>query len=66
MSERYDAVVVDGGPTGEHAVGILNDDGKKVALVEREFAGGECSISTLFPTACGANIMLGPIQCANW
>jgi choline dehydrogenase-like flavoprotein len=50
MFERYDAVVVGGGPTGEHAVGILTDEGKKVALVEREFVGGECSGWACIPT----------------
>jgi pyruvate/2-oxoglutarate dehydrogenase complex dihydrolipoamide dehydrogenase (E3) component len=50
MPERYDAVVVGGGPTGEHAVGILSSAGKKVALVEREFVGGECSGWACIPT----------------
>ena len=50
MPERYDVVVVGGGPAGEHAVGILNGEGKKVALVEREFVGGECSGWACIPT----------------
>src|SRR5436309_7907851 len=43
MPDRFDVVVVGAGPTGEHAVGILLKAEKKVALVEREFIGGECS-----------------------
>src|SRR5256714_15280479 len=43
MPDRFDVVVVGAGPTGEHAVGILLKADKNVALVEREFVGGECS-----------------------
>jgi pyruvate/2-oxoglutarate dehydrogenase complex dihydrolipoamide dehydrogenase (E3) component len=43
MPDRFDVVVVGAGPTGEHALGILLEADKKVALVEREFVGGECS-----------------------
>ena len=43
MPDRFDVVVLGAGPTGEHAVGILLREGLKVALVEREFVGGECS-----------------------
>src|SRR4051812_37990038 len=50
MPDRFDAVIVGAGPTGEHAVGILLDQGKKVALVEREFVGGECSGWACIPT----------------
>jgi pyruvate/2-oxoglutarate dehydrogenase complex dihydrolipoamide dehydrogenase (E3) component len=50
MSDRFDAVIVGAGPTGEHALGILLDEGKKVALVEREFVGGECSGWACIPT----------------
>jgi pyruvate/2-oxoglutarate dehydrogenase complex dihydrolipoamide dehydrogenase (E3) component len=50
MPDRFDAVIVGAGPTGEHAVGILLGEGKKVALVEREFVGGECSGWACIPT----------------
>src|SRR4051794_13165027 len=50
MPDRFDVVIVGAGPTGEHAVGILNEAGKKVALVEREYIGGECSGWACMPT----------------
>lgn len=50
MPDRFDAVIVGAGPTGEHALGILQAAGKKVALVEREFVGGECSGWACIPT----------------
>jgi pyruvate/2-oxoglutarate dehydrogenase complex dihydrolipoamide dehydrogenase (E3) component len=50
MPDRFDVVVVGAGPTGEHAVGILLGEGMKVALVEREFVGGECSGWACMPT----------------
>src|SRR3954454_3797213 len=50
MPDRFDVVIVGAGPTGEHAVGILNEAGKKVALVEREYIGGECSGWACIPT----------------
>jgi dihydrolipoamide dehydrogenase len=43
MADRFDVVVMGAGPTGEHAIGILLAAGKELALVEREFIGGECS-----------------------
>ncbi len=40
--EKYDAVVIGGGPGGYVAAIRLAQHGKKTALVEREFIGGEC------------------------
>src|SRR3954463_12744972 len=50
MPDRFDVVIVGAGPTGEPAGGILNEAGKKVALVEREYIGGECSGWACIPT----------------
>jgi dihydrolipoamide dehydrogenase len=41
--ERFDAVVLGAGPGGEVAVNTLCGAGKRVALVERELIGGECT-----------------------
>ena len=48
--ERYDAVVLGAGPAGEVATGILAGAGLKVALVERELVGGECSYWACIPS----------------
>jgi pyruvate/2-oxoglutarate dehydrogenase complex dihydrolipoamide dehydrogenase (E3) component len=43
MSERYDAVILGAGPAGEVAVNTLLKAGARIALVEQELIGGECS-----------------------
>jgi dihydrolipoamide dehydrogenase len=43
MTNRFDVVVLGAGPAGEVAVSTLVKAGKRVALVEREVIGGECS-----------------------
>src|SRR4051794_37452346 len=50
MPDRFDAVIIGAGPTGEHAAAILLQEGKKIALVERELIGGECGEWACIPT----------------
>ncbi len=47
---RFDVAVVGMGPGGEHAAYRLIAGGKKVAVVERELIGGECSYWACIPS----------------
>ncbi len=48
--EEFDVVVVGGGPAGEVVAGRCADAGLRVALVERELVGGECTYWACIPS----------------
>jgi dihydrolipoamide dehydrogenase len=50
MEDRFDVVIIGGGPGGEVALNTLAKEGLRIALLEENVIGGECSNWGCIPT----------------
>lgn len=51
-SERYDYIIIGAGPGGYELAAGLANDGKRVALIEKDSLGGTCLNRGCIPTKC--------------